>query len=150
MKDAYAKATKISLNIDLKAPDVIVPVDSSSYQAVAVDLGHLAITNSFIVLEITNENGNHAVVDEMKLKLTNMKVQRIELNSEHNVVQSCDLLEPVTFILTVRRNLSTSWYEAVPDVAVTGSIKTIKVKIQRNLQLFLLLSFFFLVVAKSR
>lgn len=130
MKDVYAKATKISLTVDLKAPDIIVPVDSNSYHALEVDLGHLSITNSFIVLEIKNEQGHPAVVDEMKLQLTNMKVQRIELDLNHKIVKHCDLLEPVTFTLTVRRNLSSSWYEAVPDIAVSGNIKSIKVKQQ--------------------
>lgn len=127
MKDAYEKAKKISLSVDLRAPYIVVPVDSSSYHAVEVDLGHLAITNNFIVLEILNENLYPAVVDEMKLKLTDMRVQRIELDMEHKVVNTCELLEPLTFILTVRRNLSTSWYEAVPDMSLAGSIKSIKV-----------------------
>lgn len=130
MRDAYEKATKISLNVDLKAPYIVVPVDSSSYHAVEVDLGHLAVTNSFLVLSTVNEYGYPAVVDEMKLKLNNMKVQRIELDKQHKVVNSCALLEPLTCILTVRRNLSTSWYEAVPDMSVAGSIKTIKVKMR--------------------
>lgn len=128
MKDAYAKATKISLNVDLRAPDIIVPVDSSSFHALEVDLGHLAILNSFIVLEIKNENGHAAVIDEMKLKLTNMKIQRIQLDLNHKVLESCELLEPVTFILTIRRNLSSNWYNAVPDLSVSGNIKLIKVE----------------------
>lgn len=127
MKDAYVKATKISLNVDLRAPDIIVPVDSMSYHAIEVDLGQLSITNSFIILDIKNEMGHSAVVDEMKMKLTNMKVQRIELDLSHKVVKNCQLLEPVTFVLTVRRNLSSSWYEAVPDIALAGNIKSINV-----------------------
>lgn len=132
MKDAYDKATKISLNVDLRAPDIIVPVDSTSYHAIEVDLGHMALSNSFIVLEVKNEHGHPAVIDEMKMKLTDMKVQRIQLDANHKVVKSCELLEPVTFILTVRRNLSSSWYEAVPDLAIGGNIKTIKVKTKAN------------------
>lgn len=127
MKDAYAKATKISLSVDLRAPDIIVPVDSMSYHALEVDLGHLSITNSFIILEEKNEKGHSAVVDEMKLTLTNMKVQRIELDLSHKIVKSCDVLEPITFILSVRRNLSGSWYQAVPDISLSGNLKSIKV-----------------------
>lgn len=129
MKDAYAKATKISLNVDLRAPDIIVPVDSSSYHAVEIDLGLLSITNSFVILDIKNEFGYSAIVDEMKMTLTNMKVQRIELDLNHTVVKSCQLLEPVTFVVTVRRNLSSLWYEAVPDLALAGNIKSIRVGI---------------------
>lgn len=126
MKDAYAKATKLSLSIDLRAPDIIVPVSSTSYHALEIDLGHLALTNSFITLDIRNEKGYPAVVDEMKMKLTNLKIQRIEMDVNRKVLKHCDILEPVTFTVTVRRNLSSAWYEAIPDLGISGQIQTIK------------------------
>lgn len=136
MKQAYEKATKISLNVDLNAPDIIVPVDSSSYHVLAIDLGHLSITNSFIVLEEKNKSGHPAVVDEMRLKLTNMTIHRAQYNLKLEEEQVCDILEPVTFVFTVRRNLSSSWYDAVPDITVTGNINSIKVAIREIRSIF--------------
>ncbi len=46
MVDAYANATRMRLNIKIKAPIIIVPVDSKSLDAISIDLGSLSITNN--------------------------------------------------------------------------------------------------------
>lgn len=43
--EAYSQATRMKLNIKIKAPLVIVPIDSKTVEALAVDLGFLSITN---------------------------------------------------------------------------------------------------------
>lgn len=45
MVEAYSNAKRMSLNVRIKAPIIVVPVDSQSLQAVVIDLGHLCITN---------------------------------------------------------------------------------------------------------
>lgn len=45
MVEAYSNAKRMSLNVRIKAPLIIVPVDSKSLQAISIDLGHLCITN---------------------------------------------------------------------------------------------------------
>lgn len=45
MVEAYSNAKRMALNIRIKAPIIIVPVDSQSLQAISIDLGHLYITN---------------------------------------------------------------------------------------------------------
>lgn len=133
MQDAYKKATKISFNVHLKAPDIVVPVDSKSYHAILLDMGQMNIENTFLHLDIKNEMQHSAVIDEMKMTLTDFKLCRIQLNTEHKTVKETTLLQPLTFIVSVRRNLSASWYNAVPDIHVSGQIKTIKVNITRTL-----------------
>lgn len=46
MVNAYANATRIQMNIQIKAPIIIVPVDSQSREALCLDLGFLSIKNS--------------------------------------------------------------------------------------------------------
>lgn len=45
MVEAYSNAKRMVLNVRIKAPIIIVPVDSKSLQAISIDLGHLCITN---------------------------------------------------------------------------------------------------------
>lgn len=45
MVEAYSNAKRMLLNVRIKAPIIIVPVDSKSLQAISIDLGHLCITN---------------------------------------------------------------------------------------------------------
>lgn len=43
--EAYSKATRMLLNVRIKAPIIIVPIDSQSLKAISIDLGHLCISN---------------------------------------------------------------------------------------------------------
>lgn len=45
MVEAYSNAKRMLLNVRIKAPIIVVPVDSRSLQAISIDLGHLCITN---------------------------------------------------------------------------------------------------------
>lgn len=45
MVEAYSNAKRMLLNVRIKAPIIIVPVDSQSLQAISIDLGHLCISN---------------------------------------------------------------------------------------------------------
>lgn len=128
MQSVYANSTRISLNIDLKAPNIIVPVSSQSYNALLLDLGHITLSNRFITLEVKNEQDQNAVLDEMKLKLSDLTVARIKLDKDNNILSKSALLEPVTFSLSVKRNLSAGWYKSVPDIDLSGKIDSITVR----------------------
>lgn len=125
MQNAYQNATKISLNIDLKAPDIVVPIDSQSKEALLLDLGHITILNRFIQLNIKNQFGNSAMLDELSLKLTHLTLVRIDTSKNDKVVST--LLDPISFTVSVKRNLSTTWYTSVADVDISGKIDAIKV-----------------------
>ncbi|KAF5289221.1 hypothetical protein FQR65_LT00109 [Abscondita terminalis] len=127
VQNAYKNSTKISLNIDLKAPEIIVPVSSQSLEALMLDLGYITIVNKFTNLEIKNDSGQNAVVDDMKLKLTDLSIARIKLDNNCQIVHKVLMLQPVTFALSIKRNLSNSWYKSIADIDLSGKINSIVV-----------------------
>ncbi|XP_037042887.1 vacuolar protein sorting-associated protein 13-like, partial [Bradysia coprophila] len=143
MVDAYANATRMRLNIKIKAPIIIVPVDSKSLEAISIDLGSLSITNncSEIVGSSTTDSGA-AILDEMKLELTDMKISKIVVLSSDGAQRTGDLesdsvygirkvndhsnmLDPTSFVLIIKRNLSSSWYKEIPEMDISGRLKSI-------------------------
>lgn len=60
MVEAYSNATRMLLNVRIKAPIIIVPVDSQSLKAISIDLGHLNISNN------CTDIPNSAVVSHFK------------------------------------------------------------------------------------
>lgn len=102
-------------------------MDSRSYNAIILDLGTIKLSNTFLTLATRNIEGHPAVVDNLNIALTDLKISRIRLNEEHEKIKECYLLEPLTFVLDLKRNLSVSWYNAIPDIEVSGKIQTIKV-----------------------
>lgn len=75
-QDLSQKAFRLSLDIKLKAPVIIVPQNSRSANAVVIDLGKLRVTNSFQILNRKDGSGLPAVLDCMVVDLTLMKVYR--------------------------------------------------------------------------
>lgn len=63
--EAYAQATRMKLNIKIKAPIIIIPIDSKTLEAIAIDLGHLSVVNRYhiITVKVTKAMNN------LKLKL---------------------------------------------------------------------------------
>lgn len=53
---------------------------------------------------------------------------RIEKDS-HKILNERILLQPISFTLSVIRNLSSSWYNESPDLDLSGKINSISVSI---------------------
>lgn len=75
-QDLSQKASRLSLDIKLQAPVIIVPQNSRSANAVVIDLGKLRVTNSFQMLNRKDRSGLPAVLDCMVVDLTLMKIYR--------------------------------------------------------------------------
>lgn len=52
VQNAYEKATKVAMDISLKAPIVIAPENSQSYYAVMIDLGYITMKNKFLEQDV--------------------------------------------------------------------------------------------------
>lgn len=122
-------ATRVALKINLKAPVIIVPQNSFSLEALCFDFGYLSITNSFLVI---SKGTDHipAVIDQLSLNLQNLKISRVKLNDGiKSFVFDCLLLQPITFSLIVKRNLSSAWYTDHPDFDIVAKFDSIKVTV---------------------
>lgn len=66
----------MKLNIRIKAPVILVPVDSQSTNALAIDLGLLEMTNTTIETPVPSVD-QYAVIDEIKLQLKDIKISKV-------------------------------------------------------------------------
>nr|XP_040227109.2 intermembrane lipid transfer protein Vps13 isoform X1 [Anopheles coluzzii] len=140
--EAYTQATRMKLNIKVKAPIIIIPVDSKSLKAVAMDFGHLSITNNFKDIPTDHQHGP-AVIDEMKIELKDMKLAKVEVSQTESSGESFSrygsedvsygvvpdqgaVLSPTSFTLIMKRNLSSGWYRDHPDMDISGRLKAVE------------------------
>lgn len=79
--DAYEKATRMKLNARIKAPIIMIPVHSQSLNALSLDLGLLEVTNHTSEISIADQT-EKAVIDEIKLQLTDIKISKVTILSE--------------------------------------------------------------------
>lgn len=168
--EAYEKATRMKLNVRIKAPIILVPVDSNSMDALSLDLGLLELTNQISATPVTGHTTDKAIIDEIKLHLNDMKITKVVILGEGNPELSSDnlhymdgmyhlehifftflililsfscavvdaevgirystnIMKPMSFSMTVVRNLSSVWYKAMPEMNLSGRLKSIEVRL---------------------
>ncbi|XP_029622522.1 vacuolar protein sorting-associated protein 13C-like [Salmo trutta] len=129
VRDFAQKSFRLSMDIRLKAPLIIIPQSSTSHNALEVDLGLITVGNSFSLLAVEG-CPLPAVIDHMDVQLTQLKLSRIYMEKDSQ--PSTELLEPVNLLLTVKRNLAAAWYNKMAAIEVDGDLKPMKVALSQD------------------
>lgn len=69
-------ATRLLLKVNMKAPVIVVPQNSTSSNTLMLDFGQLSITNSFKLAGKLSPNNVPAILEEMNIVLTSLKLSR--------------------------------------------------------------------------
>ena len=126
----------------------MVPVDSASLEAVALDLGQLTLSNVFTDISTPGNDKGPAIMDEIKLILKDMRLARVNIlqdsqyasqtlstdgtdvvDSRFGFKSEVNILDPTSFTLIVKRNLTFSWYKNLPEIDISGRLKCIDVNL---------------------
>ncbi|TRY56689.1 hypothetical protein DNTS_012966 [Danionella cerebrum] len=130
VRDFAQKSFRLAMDIRLKAPLIIIPQSSTSHNAVEADLGLITVRNSFSLLPVEGRP-LPAVIDNMDVELTQLKLSRISMEPNSNQTSS-KLLEPVNLFLSVKRNLAASWYQKMAAIEVDGDLKPMKLALSQD------------------
>lgn len=57
-------------------------------------------------------------------------LSRVKLGPTMDVINECPLLQPISFKLSVQRNLSSNWFTEIPDLDVSGRLESIHVSFE--------------------
>ena len=101
VRDFAQKSFRLSMDIKLKAPLIIIPQSSTSQNAVVVDLGLIKVENSFSLLPVEGFS-LPVVVEKMDVKLTQLKLSRwVNQTHTHTFLKTHqrELTSEVTFDL---------------------------------------------------
>ncbi|XP_074513317.1 intermembrane lipid transfer protein VPS13C isoform X9 [Sebastes fasciatus] len=130
VRDLAQKSFRLSMDIKLKAPLIIIPQSSTSHDALVMDLGLITVGNSFSLLPVDG-CPLPAVIDNMDVQLTHLKLSRTCMDPASGQ-PSTELLEPVNLQLNVKRNLAASWYKKMVAVEIDGDLKPMKVELSQD------------------
>lgn len=75
VRDLAQKSFRLAMDVDLKAPVIIIPQSSVSSNAVVADLGLISVENSFSLLP-AERYPFPPVIDKIKVQLTQLKLSR--------------------------------------------------------------------------
>lgn len=105
----YSAATRILLDIELNAPILFIPRNERSEHSLLADLGRLSIKNKFKKHDVKHLSAT-AILDTMNITLTNMKLSRVYFSKDaQDTLSEVLMLDPLTLVLSISRNLSTDW-----------------------------------------
>ncbi|XP_068186348.1 intermembrane lipid transfer protein VPS13C isoform X2 [Antennarius striatus] len=130
VRDLAQKSFRLSMDINLDAPLIIIPESSTSHNALVMDLGLIRVVNSFSQLPVEG-SPLPAIIDNMDVQLTQLKLSRV--CADHmSGGPSIELLEPVNLHLNIKRNLASSWYKKMVPVEINGDLKPMKVELSQD------------------
>uniref|UniRef100_A0A663FD30 Vacuolar protein sorting 13 homolog A n=1 Tax=Aquila chrysaetos chrysaetos TaxID=223781 RepID=A0A663FD30_AQUCH len=129
VKELAERSSRLALDINIKAPVVIVPQSAMSANVLVADLGLITVKNQFFIAKTKTRYNLPPVVDSMTVKLSELKLYRscYEQGSLQTEVQ---LLQPLNLEVAVERNLAAAWYNEVPDIEISGRLKPMNVSIR--------------------
>ncbi|XP_050185634.1 intermembrane lipid transfer protein VPS13A isoform X5 [Myiozetetes cayanensis] len=116
------RSSRLALDINIKAPLVIIPQSAMSENVLVADLGLITVKNQFFIAKTRVWYNLPPVIDSITVKLSELKLYRscYEQGSLQTEVQ---LLQPVNLEVAVERNLAAAWYNEVPDIEISGRLK---------------------------
>uniref|UniRef100_A0A803VEQ0 Vacuolar protein sorting 13 homolog A n=1 Tax=Ficedula albicollis TaxID=59894 RepID=A0A803VEQ0_FICAL len=120
VKGLAERSSRSALDINIKAPVVIIPQSAMSANVLVADLGLITVKNQFFIAKTKTRCSVPPVIDSMTVKLSELKLSYYEQDSLQTEVQ---LLQPVSLELAVERNLAAAWYNEVPDIEISGRLK---------------------------
>ncbi|XP_032870852.1 vacuolar protein sorting-associated protein 13C isoform X2 [Amblyraja radiata] len=130
VKDFAQKSFRLAMDINLKAPVIIIPESSMSLNAVVADLGLITIRNKFTMISV-EDCTLPPVVDVMEIQLTHLKLSRTIL--QNDLVQpDFQILQPVNLLLTIKRNLAVAWYHQIPGIEIHGDLKAMSMTVSQD------------------
>uniref|UniRef100_A0A670ZC06 Vacuolar protein sorting 13 homolog C n=1 Tax=Pseudonaja textilis TaxID=8673 RepID=A0A670ZC06_PSETE len=136
------KSFRLSMDINLKAPVILIPQSSVSNDVLVADLGLIRVWNEFtLVSREEEEETPPPVIDKMDIQLTQLKISRTVVGSSPQ--PDVEILQPVNLRLSVQRNLASDWYLQIPGIAIQGDLKAMLVRSQKEKSVSLMFHFNF-------
>uniref|UniRef100_A0A8B9DM08 Vacuolar protein sorting 13 homolog C n=1 Tax=Anser cygnoides TaxID=8845 RepID=A0A8B9DM08_ANSCY len=129
MKDFAKKSFRLLMDINLKAPVIVIPESSTSCNALIADLGLIRVQNEFKLVS-SDESSLPPVIDNMDVQLTHLKLSRCILFTDSQT--DSEILCPVSLTLLVQRNLAATWYHKAPTIGIKGDLKPMQIALSED------------------
>uniref|UniRef100_A0A8C3VGZ2 Vacuolar protein sorting 13 homolog A n=1 Tax=Catharus ustulatus TaxID=91951 RepID=A0A8C3VGZ2_CATUS len=125
VKGLAERSSRLALDINIKAPVVIIPQSAMSANVLVADLGLITVKNQFFIAKTKTRCSVPPVIDSMTVKLSELKLYRVlkKEGIQDSLQTEVQLLQPVSLEVAVERNLAAAWYNEVPDIEISGRLK---------------------------
>jgi hypothetical protein len=116
------QAFKLRLNATFNAPNIIIPINSSSNEALFLDLGKLMIQTNFI------DDTKTLLVQQQEVFIENVLASRVKLNQMNEIQSEIILLECEELKMNINRLLYPEKVKNEPYLSIKMQWDLIHVK----------------------
>ncbi|XP_069332475.1 intermembrane lipid transfer protein VPS13A isoform X2 [Eulemur rufifrons] len=121
VKELAQRSSRLALDVNIKAPVVVIPQSPVSENVFVVDFGLITMTNTFHIVTESQSNPP-PIIDLITIKLSEMRLYRsLFINDAYQEVLY--LLLPLNLEVIVERNLCWEWYQEIPCFNVNAQLK---------------------------
>ncbi|XP_016078375.1 PREDICTED: vacuolar protein sorting-associated protein 13A isoform X2 [Miniopterus natalensis] len=121
VKELAQRSSRLALDVNIKAPVLVVPQSPVSENVFVADFGLITMTNTFHMITESQSNPP-PVIDLITIKLSEMRLYRSQyINDAYREV--LDILLPLNLEVIVERNLAWEWYQEVPFLNINAQLK---------------------------
>ncbi|CAF1260195.1 unnamed protein product [Adineta steineri] len=106
------QAFKVHLDITFNAPNIIIPTNSYSDEALLFDLGKLTLLTRFY------DDPKRSLVEQQNIRLENVLISRVKLNHDNNILGEINLLECAELNTLINRLMYPEKVKNEPGVSV--------------------------------
>ena len=106
------QAFKVHLDVTFNAPDIIIPTNSYSDEALFLDLGTLTLKTSFY------DDPNKSLVEQQSIRLENILASRVKLDKQCDIFGEVILLECAELTTSINRLLYPEKVKSQPAVSI--------------------------------
>ncbi|CAF3380389.1 unnamed protein product [Rotaria sp. Silwood1] len=106
------QAFKVHLDITFNAPNIIIPTNSYSDEALLFDLGKLTLKTRFY------DDPKRSLIEQQNVRLENVLASRVKLNNENNILGEVILLECAELNILINRLLYPEKIRTEPGVSI--------------------------------
>ncbi|CAF4149952.1 unnamed protein product, partial [Adineta steineri] len=106
------QAFKAHLDITFNAPNIIIPTNSYSDEALLFDLGRLTLLTRFY------DDPERSLVEQQSVRLENVLASRVKLNHDNNILGEIILLECAELNILINRLLYPEKVKHEPGVSI--------------------------------
>ncbi|XP_034884904.1 intermembrane lipid transfer protein VPS13A isoform X6 [Mirounga angustirostris] len=121
VKELAQRSSRMALDVNIKAPVVVIPQSPVSENVFVADFGLITMTNTFHIITESQSNPP-PVIDLITIRLSEMRLYRTQFIDDA-YQEVLDLLLPLNLEVIVERNLSWEWYQEVPCFNVNAQLK---------------------------
>ncbi|CAF3667368.1 unnamed protein product [Rotaria sp. Silwood1] len=106
------QAFKVHLNVIFNAPNIIIPINSYSDQALFFDLGKLTLKTNFY------DDPKKLLVEQQTIRLENILASRVKFDQDYNVIGEVVLIECAELNTSIHRLLYPDKIKTEPAVSI--------------------------------